>query len=87
MKRTLWDAIIGVAIASLLGWGIWVTDRMYCAREANAISNSDIIIIKETIKEIKADLEKQKNSRDEEQKKIIELLSDIKKDTKGNNKN
>ena len=48
------DTIIGIAISALLGWGIWVTRKLFEAHECNRILKGTV---NEKNAEIKGELE------------------------------
>jgi len=93
MKRTIWDGLVGVLIAALLGWGVWTTCQIFAQEKDQAVNKENSTAIRKSVEEVKvevkdlkaevkSDLEKLKDKVDSNQAKVIEILLDIKKDTK-----
>lgn len=93
MKRTLWDALLAILIASLLGWGVWTTCQIFAQEKDQAVNKENSTAIRQSVeeikeevknlkKEVKVDLEKLKDKAETNQNKMMEILLDIKQNTK-----
>ena len=93
MKRTIWDAILAITIASLLGWGVWTTCQIFAQEKDQAVNKENNTAIRQSVeevkqevkdlkKEVKTDLEKLRETVGTNQNKMMEILLDIKQNTK-----
>lgn len=92
-KRVCWDAIVGIALVSLLGWGVWTTTKIYDLTQCDAVAASDAKGTTEAVKEVKTSIqaidkkiEEQNKTMKEDQKEMYKILLDIQKQIKDNNK-
>lgn len=82
----IWDAVIGLMIASLIGLGVWVVDNIYTAKAENAVAKNvtdnicqDIKGIKHELRGIKEEIKEQNKEIQSQQKEMYNLLIDINK--------
>ena len=92
------NKLVSTIISSCLGfailWAIWVTNGIYIGRQTEAVAgeiveqiSKDIKSVKGDIKSIRDELKDQSEKAQKEKDKWFEILLDIKKQTKDNNKN
>jgi peptidoglycan hydrolase CwlO-like protein len=81
--------IIGILVASVISWSIWVTNGIYGADKEKAVTSqkvtelcSDVNEIKDDMKSVKEDIKKQNEKVNSNQEKILEKLIEINKGIK-----
>ena len=82
-------AILGVLVAFIISWSIWVTNGIYGADKEKAVASQkvtelcdDVNEIKDDMKSVKKDIKEQNEKVNSNQEKILEKLIEINKTIK-----
>jgi hypothetical protein len=82
-------AIVGLLLASLLGWGTWVTVELFAQDKGMAMAEKDkqsisgsIGEVKKEIVDIKSAIAKSAEKINDNQEEILKILLDIKREAK-----
>lgn len=91
MKRALWDILVGLVLASLLGWGSWVTLQIFELSQYSAVQLAEAKTVNKSVEEMKSDIktidkkiEEQSKDMKNDQKEIYKLLLEIQKQIRKN---
>ena len=78
--------IVGVAVGGILSWGVWVTNKVYCADkdkavfdEKSSVVSRSIDEVKKDVKDIKQELKEQNEKAHENQEQILNMLIEMEK--------
>jgi peptidoglycan hydrolase CwlO-like protein len=82
-------ALLSLFVASILGWGTWVTVELFAQDKNIAVSEKDrqgisktLENIKKDAEEVKIDVKKMAEKMADNQEEMLKILLDIKKESK-----